>query len=128
MKNWTKYLAVFAIFLILSFAACKATDDDTQVQGTSQTDENETGNGVQQGGDNAGQGNSEQGEKEQGGVEQTDGEQKDDEKKAIITKYLFSSKTGASDIGATVIDWGNGGTATLTEAAGIGKILLVCKF
>ena len=120
MKNWKKYPAVFAIFLILSFAACKATDDDTQVQGTSQADKNETGNGAQQGGDNAGQGNS-----EQGGVEQTGEEQKDDEKTAIVTKYLFSSKTGASDIGATVIDWGNGGTATLAEAAGIGKVLLV---
>ncbi|MBQ7159512.1 MAG: family 16 glycosylhydrolase [Treponema sp.] len=42
-----------------------------------------------------------------------------------VTNYLFSSETGASDLGAELIDWGNGGTATTTDVSGIGKALLV---
>ena len=47
------------------------------------------------------------------------------EQKKTITKYLFSAETGSSDIGATMLNWGNGGAATTVDVDGIGKALLL---
>lgn len=103
MKNWTKYLAIIAIFLTLSFSACKVDDDDNDGKSTQQNAQ--TGN--------SGTENSEQGN------DVTEPETK------LVTKYLFSSETGTSSIGATIIDWGNGGNAATVDVSGIGKALLV---
>ena len=103
MKNWTKYLAIIAIFLTLSFSACKVDDDDNDGKSTQQNAQ--TGN--------SGTENSEQGK------DVTEPETK------LVTKYLFSSETGTSSIGATIIDWGNGGNAATVDVSGIGKALLV---
>lgn len=152
MKKTVKCaILLSSLFWISAFASCSVSDDNpaagtgqssfansassdsgtgggsgTNGESTSGNNQNGTsGSGTNNGnnGNNSSSGNPNQGNNGNNSSNSDSGNQDSTSIPKTVTNYLFSSETGTSDINATIIDWGNGGSHSVETVSGIGKVL-----
>lgn len=135
MKRLVKYFIFLTSLSFLSaFASCS---DDTVEETLDETEEissgsgqtgtsgsDKTGTGSSGGSGTGNTGTSSSGGSGSSGSSGGNGSAGTGEE-VTVTKYLYSSSSGTSNIGATITSWGNGGDSTPETELGIGNVLKV---